>query len=354
MEKVTLAMPIYNVEDYVESALLSALNQTYENIEFILVDDKGNDRSMEIVQQIIESHPRGKDVRIIDHVVNRGTGATKNSAIDAATGEYLFFMDSDDEITLDCIDIHYRAIKESGAEISAGGINNVDINNNVSPSPYYNTSELFIFKDSDKTGALFEIINYAVPTWNKLYKLSFLRDNNIRCVDNHLNEDELFSCQVKVNAESVVFIPNITYSYYSRDESTTANRRSSKFYNRYCVEIYDYVKYLLSCAEKSENPTLSKNIIRALYKKYIWLNINIKIDKIQIDDNAKEILMKIYKSLQGGEAYDKIRAHTITYHNYNVYRFVDRRLKSYQKRVCKLKKLLALTTIAIIPIFSNV
>ena len=75
--KVTLAMPVYNVEKYVERALLSALNQTFDSIEFLIVDDKGTDRSMEIVSEIVSTHPRGKDVRIIDHVVNQGTGATK-------------------------------------------------------------------------------------------------------------------------------------------------------------------------------------------------------------------------------------------------------------------------------------
>ena len=67
--KVTLAMPVYNVEKYVERALLSALNQTFDSIEFLIVDDKGTDRSIEIVSEIVSTHPRGKDVRIIEHVV---------------------------------------------------------------------------------------------------------------------------------------------------------------------------------------------------------------------------------------------------------------------------------------------
>ena len=101
MYKVTLSMPIYNVALYVERALLSALNQTFESIEFLIVDDKGSDNSMDIVRRIISEHPRGKDVRIIEHEKNIGLGATRNTAIDNANGEYLFFMDSDDEITPD-------------------------------------------------------------------------------------------------------------------------------------------------------------------------------------------------------------------------------------------------------------
>jgi glycosyltransferase involved in cell wall biosynthesis len=62
MDLITLSMPVYNVEKYVEKALLSALNQTYKNIEFIIVNDRGSDNSMEIVRRIISGHPRGKQV----------------------------------------------------------------------------------------------------------------------------------------------------------------------------------------------------------------------------------------------------------------------------------------------------
>ena len=105
-------MPIYNVAPYVERALLSALNQTFESIEFLIVDDRGTDNSMEIVRKIVAEHPRGKDVRIIEHPHNIGLGATRNTAIDNAQGEYLFFMDSDDEITPDCIEVLYKAMME--------------------------------------------------------------------------------------------------------------------------------------------------------------------------------------------------------------------------------------------------
>jgi glycosyltransferase involved in cell wall biosynthesis len=95
MDKITLAMPVYNVEKHIEQALLSAFNQTYDNIEFLIVDDRGADNSMKIVNDIILEHSRGKDVRIIAHPQNIGTGATKNTAIKNATGKYIFFMDSD-------------------------------------------------------------------------------------------------------------------------------------------------------------------------------------------------------------------------------------------------------------------
>ena len=79
MDKVTLGIPIYNAANLVERTLLSALNQTYPNIEFIFVDDKGN--SMDIVRRIIAEHPRRNAVRIIDQKHNQGTGAARNAIV---------------------------------------------------------------------------------------------------------------------------------------------------------------------------------------------------------------------------------------------------------------------------------
>lgn len=105
--EITCAMPVYNASAFIERALLSALNQSFKDVEFLIIDDKGTDNSMAIVQSVITSHPRGNDVRIIDHVYNRGIGATRNTALDQARGKYIFFMDNDDELTPDCLEILY-------------------------------------------------------------------------------------------------------------------------------------------------------------------------------------------------------------------------------------------------------
>lgn len=221
MYKVTLSMPIYNVAPYVERALLSALNQTFESIEFLLVDDKGTDNSMEIVRRIIKDHPRGKDVRIIEHPYNIGTGATKNTAIDNAQGEFLFFMDSDDEITPDCIQLLYDKMKEDNVDFVAGsftrckgGRNNV-IQDCILP-------DLTIREDKALAKYYYYKMNvFYVPTWNKLYNLSFIKKNNIRCISYHINEDLLFLFRIALNSHSFSLVSNVTYYYYLIDNSTT-------------------------------------------------------------------------------------------------------------------------------------
>lgn len=215
--KVTLAIPVYNVEKYIRRAMLSALNQTFDSIEYLIIDDKGADKSMDIVKEIISNLDGKKNVRIIDHGVNRGTGATKNSAIQEAQGKYLFFMDSDDEITPNCIQLLYDKIIECQVDFVAASY------------VYCNDKkqEIYELPNMYKSGK-YSLANYYyysncpfyVQTWNKLYSVSFLRNNNILCVPSHLNEDELFSFQVAIAAVSFVLLNNVTYFYYAVNNST--------------------------------------------------------------------------------------------------------------------------------------
>lgn len=245
--KVTLAMPVYNVEKYVERALLSALNQTFDSIEFLIVDDKGTDGSMDVVRKIAAMHPRGKDIRIIDHVVNQGTGATKNSAIREAKGEYLFFMDSDDEIVSDAIQILYDNMMASAADFVA-----------ASYTIYNESGEVlkeFILPRTDLKGH-FVLAHYYydqnkpfyVATWNKLYRTSFLRQHSIHCVSYHVSEDQLFSFQMALSTTSFVLLSNVTYKYILRNNSTMDEEwtigLTSKTARQY-QDIFDYKKEVI-------------------------------------------------------------------------------------------------------------
>lgn len=115
--EVTLSIPVYNVEKYIHTALFSALNQNFESIEFLIVDDKGTDRSMELVNEIVSTHLRKNDIRIIDNLVNKGLSECRNIAVREAKGKYLYFMDSDDEIVPECISILHKRILETQMQI---------------------------------------------------------------------------------------------------------------------------------------------------------------------------------------------------------------------------------------------
>lgn len=244
---VTIAMPVYNVEKYIERALLSALNQSYSNIEILAIDDKGLDNSIAVVNRIIAKHPRGKIVRIIDHGVNRGTGATRNTAIQEAKGEYLFFMDSDDEIKRDAIGTLVENLNRIGCrtDVVAGSVEYID-KDKVQKVGYKQSIELkgelciwkYFFKNTEE---------FIVPTWNKLYSIDFLRSNSIQCIPRQLNEDAWFTFQVVLNAKNCVLDPQITYSYFRNENSACDHRNSSIERRKFMLE-----QYLNICNLKKE------------------------------------------------------------------------------------------------------
>lgn len=101
--KVSIIVPVYNVAKYIERCLLSVLNQTWQDLEVILVNDCTPDNSMEIVRRVVASHPRGTVVRCLEHEENKGQSVARNTGIRIATGDYLYFLDSDDYLPLDGI-----------------------------------------------------------------------------------------------------------------------------------------------------------------------------------------------------------------------------------------------------------
>lgn len=218
---VTIAMPVYQVGRDIERAIASALNQTFESIEFLIIDDKGTDDSMDILRRFIANHPRGKHVRIIDHGVNQGTGATKNSAIREAQGRYLYFMDSDDVITPDCIELLYRAITTNPVDFVAASFRKVSpdgkIEIAVTQLPDVTRREEYALAKYRKG----KECSFYIMTWNKLFDIDFLRDNHIACIPHHLNEDVWFSFQLYYRTASFTFLSNVTYDWYVRANSTT-------------------------------------------------------------------------------------------------------------------------------------
>ncbi|KAA6338387.1 putative glycosyltransferase EpsH [termite gut metagenome] len=270
MYKVTLSMPVYNVEKYVERALLSALNQTFESIEYLIVDDKGTDNSMDIIRRIIATHPRGKNVRIIDHGINQGTGATKNSAIREAKGEYLYFMDSDDEITQDCIEILYNKMQENPVDFVVGSIimhfDDYSKENEQNEGIIKKIFSENILKGKNKIAEFqYDRKNVKnsihIQMWNKLYNLNFLINYQIDCIPHHLNEDNMFTTKLIFTAISCSFTSQVTYYYYKNRNSVTyicSLGFTKRIADQY-IEIYSFHK---------ENLLNYKNTI--LYNNYYY------------------------------------------------------------------------------------
>jgi len=122
MKKVSILVPIYGVEKYIEQCARSLFEQSYAAIEYIFVNDCTPDRSMEILKRVMEDYPRRKtDVLIIEHERNKGLGAARDTAFQAAHGEYMMHVDSDDILPRDAVRLLVAKAEETHADIIDGG-----------------------------------------------------------------------------------------------------------------------------------------------------------------------------------------------------------------------------------------
>lgn len=233
---ITLGIPVYNAADLIKRTLLSALNQTYPNIEYILVDDKGN--SMDIVRSVVDEHPRGNAVRIIDQIYNQGTGAARNAIVANAKGKYLFTMDCDDVIVPDCIEILYKKMVEHPVDFVAASFVRRDLQGKIYPGGCQYPD--LLIEGSEHAVAEYRYgkrKNIFVATWNKLYQTDFLLNNKIHCISHFLIDDPWFTYQVIMCARSCCLISDCTLSFTYNPFSVT-NLKEQNGYTPFHVAQY--------------------------------------------------------------------------------------------------------------------
>lgn len=272
---VSIGVPVYNVELYIEKCLISIFDQTYQNLEIIIVDDCGNDNTMNIISNLQNSHPKGKLIRVIKHPSNRGIGEARNTIIDSAKGKYLYFLDADDYIEPDTISLmtnEAEAHQTDAVLASSRTIN--DSPNVISPVYVYKQYQLLTDKDAFQNMVCADIgWNVCVCVWNILFLVDFLRLNHLR-FSVRVGEDCLFLSDYYSEIKRAVTMPNITYNYVIRKGSLMGHSvrqvipsweirerfkadslmtlRSKKlnnrsFYDVHCSKVMRY-KFLATCA----------------------------------------------------------------------------------------------------------
>lgn len=218
MYKVSLIIPVYNVECYIQSALLSALSQTFLSVEYILIDDCGQDNSMALVQKTLSEHPRKKDVFIYKHNKNLGLSAARNTGLKKAHGEYVYFMDSDDEITEDCIEKLYQAISDSDADWAMGNIELQGVSSRhirTMCERQLNDEEILLS---------FLKKEWLEAAWNKLLRRTFLIENELTFVSGLLHEDILWAYHLAKASKRMIIISEKSYVYKIREGSITSSK----------------------------------------------------------------------------------------------------------------------------------
>lgn len=237
---VSIIIPIYNVEKYVKECLLSVFNQTYKNIELIIVDDRGADESMTIVNDMLKRCPF--KFTVITQDKNYGVSEARNRGINQAAGEYIFFLDSDDLITSNCIEVLYNSMIEYGADLV---ISDHKIFYN------YNKDEVLsnIIKNKNRKVQCFNV-NYDEQNdyiWNVLYKKDLIIDNEIYFEkDIKFAEDALWITLVQFKAKKMIRIDAETYLYRITNQSSCISLCSKDKYVENLIlvieKLFDYIK----------------------------------------------------------------------------------------------------------------
>ncbi len=217
---VTIGIPVYNVEPYIEKCLLSVLNQTYQNLEVLVVDDLGTDKSMEIVSCLCHSHKNGKLIRILRHKNNKGIGETRNTIIEESKGKYLYFIDSDDYIEPNAIEILVEQAQEHSTDVVIASHRKETLDTGEElPTFQYKNYQLIQGKDSFAHFVCSDLRwHIAIVVWNILFSVDFLKKNNLR-FEGRKDEDALFLSDYYSEVKSAVIMPDITYHYVARPNS---------------------------------------------------------------------------------------------------------------------------------------
>ncbi len=207
---ISVIVPIYNVENYLERCLQSILNQTYRNLEIILVDDGSKDSCGEICDNF---QKKDKRIKVI-HKENGGLSDARNKGLDIATGEYISFIDSDDWIDLETYEISMKKMEECHAQIVAFNVLWVYDGKEFTPD----LSAEYEIMDSEQA-ILTTVGNTKVRTtaWNKLYRADLIED--FRFIKGKLNEDEFFTFKILDRAKTIVYLHRECYYYFQRSNS---------------------------------------------------------------------------------------------------------------------------------------
>ena len=277
---ISIIIPVYNVAPFIERCLKSVMSQTYSGcVECLIVDDCGSDDSMAIAERIVSDYKGSIQFQIIHHDCNRGLSAARNTGIDAAKGDYVFFLDSDDELALDCIGKLARPIQNNpDIEIVMGNYFRFRFENPSSPEKWKTLhKEERIASNKQVRNLFYDRKMYSISAWNKLIKKDFLVSNSLYFKEGLLHEDWLWTHHVLKYLCSLYILPDITYLYYKHPHSITMGTKEEvRAYNFGIVyeeiansftlgeEAREAVHYLRGfCSLLCENPEI-KSLQKAL------------------------------------------------------------------------------------------
>lgn len=266
MVEVSIIMPIFNVEKYLEKAIESVLNQTHQNIELILVNDGSPDDSVGICRYYEKLDQR---VSVIDQE-NAGVGNARNAGLAIASGEYIYFVDSDDYIEPNLIEDNIKIAEEATADLVVFGFFEETLKADGSSTSNMKVPHLEDTKTKEQFRNAFNSFYYFTPyaLWNKLYKRDYLKKAEIHFSNQKIGEDALFNQTVYLDLGNVAVNKKAYYHYVYREGSAVNHYLKNRFEQEYNV-----AQHFETLMNKWDKKNENQDLINREYWNSIYLEI---------------------------------------------------------------------------------
>ena len=273
---ISIIIPVFNVEQYIERCIKSVIKQSYKNIEIIIINDGTQDSSGEICDKYAM-----KDCRIrLIHKENEGVSKSRNIGIGMATGKYITFIDSDDYVEKDYIKVLYELCNKNDADISICGVKDIEDIEDIEDTEKIKKQSKSVKKTCNSKEAVKELLlekYFTCVIWGKIYKKTLFKQEKFN-EDIKIAED--FDLLIRVMQKCKKISINTfekMYCYQIRKDSVTAQNYNKDFENEIKI-----TERILKKFEKEENEFLNYAI-----KRYIRINVSCinKILKNNIEDN---------------------------------------------------------------------
>lgn len=260
---ISIVVPVYNVEAYIERCVQSLVSQTYSDYEILLINDGSTDSSGEICEKLAKRYNKIK----VFHKINGGLGAARNYGIERAEGEFICFVDSDDMVVSNYLETMITEMKKTKADIVICGY------------IYQTGNKKVYYKNTSKTIEVKEIIpeiakgnpiyNFA---WNKLYKMKYIQKMEKLFEDRHSAEDMYFNCIYYNVINNICIVEQELYTYFVNNSSLSNGRRDNFYYDM--KKVYDAFKNL--CENKNFDTKYADALMIVLLRNCVSNYFNYK------------------------------------------------------------------------------
>lgn len=251
LDKVSIIVPVFQVDRYLEKCIKSIIQQSYRNIEIILVDDGSTDNSPMICDEFAQHDDR---IRVV-HKKNGGVSSARNAGIDLMQGEYCCFIDGDDYLDESYISSMLHTMQEKGVDMVCCGCWRENLNGDILWERKADITQSF-----DQKGSILELFtptSFVGWPWNKLFKTSIIEEFNIRFDENiKYCEDEIFVLTYLLHSKNTCYVKEQLYHYMENNMSAN-------------MKIYTEKKFDIRCLDRQKADEISANLVSSLNDKEI-------------------------------------------------------------------------------------